>query len=92
MATLDSLKRALREKVPSTGPSSKLPLSDLQYSAGFDILMQGPGRLTYQDFIIPQLFKLLAPLFNSRIAISVLEIGPGPKSGKQISEPIFFLF
>ncbi|KAI0435665.1 hypothetical protein F4803DRAFT_544766 [Xylaria telfairii] len=80
MATLDALKRALRKKVPSTGPSSKLLLSDLQYSAGFDILMQGLGRVTYQDFIIPQLSKLLSPLFNSRIAISVLEIGPGPKS------------
>jgi hypothetical protein len=36
--------------------------------------------MTYQDFIIPQLSQLLAPLFNSRIYISVLEIGPGPKS------------
>jgi hypothetical protein len=34
----------------------------------------------YQDFIIPQLSQLLAPLFNSRISISVLEIGPGLKS------------
>lgn len=36
--------------------------------------------MTYQDFIIPQLFQLLAPLFNSRIHISALEIGPGQKS------------
>lgn len=36
--------------------------------------------MTYQDFIIPQLSRLLAPLFNSRTHISVLEIGPGPKS------------
>jgi adenine phosphoribosyltransferase len=36
--------------------------------------------MTYQDFIIPQLSQLLAPLFNSRIHISALEIGPGPKS------------
>ena len=34
----------------------------------------------YQDFIISQLFQLLAPLFNSRTHISALEIGPGPKS------------
>jgi adenine phosphoribosyltransferase len=36
--------------------------------------------MTYQDFIIPQLYQLLAPLFASRIYISALEIGPGPKS------------
>ena len=36
--------------------------------------------MTYQDFIIPQLSQLLAPLFNSRIHISMLEIGPGPRS------------
>ena len=36
--------------------------------------------MTYQDFIIPQLSQLLATLFNSRIHISALEIGPGPKS------------
>lgn len=36
--------------------------------------------MTYRDFIIPQLSQLLAPLFNSRIDISALEIGPGPKS------------
>ena len=56
------------------------PLSDTQYSAGFDTLVRGSGWTTYQDFIIPQLSQLLAPLFNSRIHISVLEIGPGPKS------------
>ncbi|OJJ83804.1 uncharacterized protein ASPGLDRAFT_58228 [Aspergillus glaucus CBS 516.65] len=31
-------------------------------------------------FIIPQLSQLLDPLFDSRTHISVLEIGPGPKS------------
>lgn len=60
--------------------SPKQPLSDTQYSAGFDILVQGLGWMTYQDFIIPQLSQLVAPLFNSRIHISALEIGPGPKS------------
>lgn len=80
MATLDSLKRALRQKAKATAASPKQPLSDTQYSAGFDILMRGSGWTTYQDFIIPQLSQLLAPLFNSRIHISALEIGPGPKS------------
>ncbi|SLM37871.1 phosphoribosyl transferase domain protein [Lasallia pustulata] len=80
MATLDSLKQALRQKARATASSPKQLLSDTQYSAGFDILVRGSGWITYQDFIIPQLSQLLAPLFNSRINISVLEIGPGPKS------------
>lgn len=80
MATLDSLKWALRQKVTVMGSSPKQPLSDIQNDAGFDTLLRGPGWMTYQDFIVPQLLELLAPLFNSRINISVLEIGPGPKS------------
>ena len=36
--------------------------------------------MTYQDFIIPQLSQLLATLLKSRSRISVLEVGPGPKS------------
>jgi adenine phosphoribosyltransferase len=76
MATLNALKQSLRQKA---NPSfSRQPLSDIQYSAGFDILVS--GGTTYQDFIIPQLSQLLSPLFNSRNYISVLEIGPGPKS------------
>src|SRR5271154_4646284 len=80
MATLDSLKRALRQKAKATAPSPKQPLSDAQYSAAFDILVRGSGWMTYKDFITPQLSQLLAPLCNSRIHISALEIGPGPKS------------
>jgi len=80
MATLDSLKQALRQKAKATASSPKQPLSDTQYSAGFDILVRGSGWMTYQDFIIPQIFQLLAPLFNLRVHISALEIGPGPKS------------
>lgn len=80
MATLDSLKRILRQKAIATTSSLTQPLSDSQYSAGFDILVRGPGRMTYQEFIIPQLYLLLAPLFNSRVRISALEVGPGPKS------------
>lgn len=80
MTTLDSLKQALRQKAKATASSLKQPLSDAQYSAGFDILLRGSGWITYQDFVIPQLSQLLAPLFNSRNHISALEIGPGPKS------------
>lgn len=34
----------------------------------------------YQNFIILQLSQLLASILNSRISISVLEIGPGSQS------------
>ncbi|RFU80835.1 phosphoribosyl transferase domain [Trichoderma arundinaceum] len=80
MATLDSLKWALGQKAMAMASSPKQSLSDDQYSAGFDLFLQGPGWTTYQDFIFPQLSQLLTPLFNSRARISVLEIGPGPKS------------
>lgn len=84
MATLESLKLALRQKVTTTAAaasSPRQPLSDQQYSAGFDTLVAGPGWTTYQEFIIPQLSQLLAPLFHARADdISILEIGPGPKS------------
>lgn len=81
MATLDSLKQTLRQNAKATAASSpKRPLSDTQYSAGFDVLVRGSGWMTYQDFIIPQLSQLLAPLFESRVQISALEIGPGPKT------------
>ena len=79
MATLDSLKQTLRQ-AKATASSPEQPLSDTQYSAGFDILVRGSGWMTYQDFIIPQLSQLLAPLFKSRVHISALEIGPGPKT------------
>jgi hypothetical protein len=81
MATLDSLKLALRRKVKATAPPKNHPLSDEEYSAGFDILAQGLGWTTsYENFVIPRLSQLLAPLFDSRVRVSVLEIGPGPKT------------
>ncbi|KID83875.1 phosphoribosyl transferase domain protein [Metarhizium guizhouense ARSEF 977] len=80
MATLESLKRSLRHKATTITPSLTRPLSDSQYSAGFDILLGGPGWFTYQEFIIPQLSVLLESLVNSGARISVLEVGPGPKS------------
>ncbi|KAL1873192.1 hypothetical protein Daus18300_004011 [Diaporthe australafricana] len=43
MATLDSLERALRQRAEEATLSSlKQSLSDKEYSAGFDILTQGP--------------------------------------------------
>lgn len=80
MATLGSLKQALREEASTLVLFLKQPLSDIQYEAGFNILVRGLGWNTYQNFIIPQISQLLTPLFNSRRHISVLEIGPGPKS------------
>lgn len=80
MATLESLKRALKQEAKATASAPEQPLSETQYSAGFNVLVQDSGWMTYQDFIIPQLSQLLAPLFDSRIHISALEIGPGPKS------------
>ncbi|KAK1238234.1 hypothetical protein MKX08_002813 [Trichoderma sp. CBMAI-0020] len=80
MATLDTLKQTLRQTARPTASYATQPLSQPQYSAGFDVLMQGSGWMTYQDFIVPQLSSLLDRLFELRVHISVLEIGPGPKS------------
>ncbi|OAL42701.1 hypothetical protein IQ07DRAFT_338536 [Pyrenochaeta sp. DS3sAY3a] len=78
MVTLQDLAGALRSRVISTTTSSRQALSDTQYSTGFDILVQ--GSTNYQNFIFPQLTRLFAPLLDTRDGISVLEIGPGPKS------------
>ncbi|EHK49558.1 hypothetical protein TRIATDRAFT_92606 [Trichoderma atroviride IMI 206040] len=79
MASLQSLELALGQ-VATAASSKKQPLSDAQYSAGLSFFTTGSGWATYQKFIIPQLSKVLAPLFKSRSRVSVLEIGPGPKS------------
>lgn len=78
MATLQDLKRTLRSNTSLDTTSSKQTLSDAKYSTGFNILVQ--GSTNYQDFIIPQLSQLLATLFDSRARLSILEIGPGPRS------------
>jgi adenine phosphoribosyltransferase len=81
MATLDSLKRDLQSAAAEIQSSSQLtwksPLSDAQYSAGFDTLA---GQEAYRDFIIPQLSLQLETLFETHTTVSILEIGPGPKS------------
>lgn len=80
MATLNALKQALRQKAATTALISTQPSSESQYDAGFNILSQGSGKQIYEDFIVPQLSLLLASLLQSRVCISVLEIGPGPES------------
>jgi adenine phosphoribosyltransferase/phosphomevalonate kinase len=82
MATLGSLKRALVQGANTTTsiPSPRDPLANEQYAAGFEAFVQGPGWTTYRDFIIPELAYLLAPLYGGDASISVLEIGPGPRS------------
>lgn len=80
MATLDALKGMLRKQASEITSTPTQALSDAQYKAGFNILTQGSGWLTYKDFIIPQLSLLLTPFFAAQSHISVLEIGPGPQS------------
>jgi adenine phosphoribosyltransferase/phosphomevalonate kinase len=77
MATLNELKHALRQAAQIT---LHQPLSDTQYSVGFQTLLQDSEWTTYQDFIIPQLSQLITTHFKSRNDLSVLEIGPGPRS------------
>ncbi|KAF4338108.1 phosphoribosyl transferase domain protein [Fusarium beomiforme] len=77
MATLNALKTALKQQVNAETPT--IPLSPEQYKDGFNFFVQDAGWETYQNFIIPQLSQLLST-FNSLSKISVLEIGPGPKS------------
>ncbi|KAF9776217.1 hypothetical protein IL306_005623 [Fusarium sp. DS 682] len=76
MATLNVLKKALKEQIKDKTPT--IPLSSEQYRDGFDSFVRDAGWKTYQDFIIPQLSQLLSSL--TRNELSVLEIGPGPKS------------
>ncbi|KAK4210635.1 hypothetical protein QBC37DRAFT_428487 [Rhypophila decipiens] len=79
MASLETLKKALREDAETVPSSARLPLTDEQYSAGFKIFKDGRAK-SYHEFIIPQLSTLMETLINARSRISVLEIGPGPES------------
>ncbi|CAG8229257.1 unnamed protein product [Penicillium salamii] len=80
MATLDSLKLALKQSSREGAPTQRLRLSDKQYRDGFNIIAKGRESMMYKDFIIPQLCHLLPSLFHLRANVSVLEIGPGPES------------
>ncbi|PKY03818.1 hypothetical protein P168DRAFT_345027 [Aspergillus campestris IBT 28561] len=79
MASIETLKSVLRQKAMAAAASTQT-LSDENYRDGFEIMAKDSGWISYQDFIIPQLSRLLTPLLDSRDWISVLEIGPGPKS------------
>jgi hypothetical protein len=78
MVNLNALKTALKQQVPNE--TSTKSLSDIQYSDGFDLFLQYLGWETYEQFTIPQLSQQLVDLSTSCSQISVLEIGPGPKS------------
>ncbi|KAH7371933.1 hypothetical protein BKA66DRAFT_468882 [Pyrenochaeta sp. MPI-SDFR-AT-0127] len=79
MATVQTLKKVLLQRATVRAASLGQPLTDAQYSAGFDILRVAED-FTYRDFIIPQLSQLLATSFGTHDHVSALEIGPGPKS------------
>lgn len=76
MTPLASLKIALREEAKGT---TTRPLTESQYSIGLETITEGAGQNTYRQFILPQLAQLLA-LFPPQHEISILEVGPGPKS------------
>ncbi|KAF5002043.1 hypothetical protein FGRMN_654 [Fusarium graminum] len=78
MATLKNLKSVLKKLVPDT--ASTTLLTDKQYSDGFDLFLQQGGWETYRNFIVPQLSQQLSHLLAKCDQISLLEVGPGPKS------------
>jgi hypothetical protein len=78
MATLQELKSTLHSTTISTTPSLIKTLTDKEYRTAFEIIVRGSNY--YQEFVVPQLTRLLASLLDSKDRISVLEIGPGPKS------------
>jgi hypothetical protein len=80
MATLDELKQALQSKATSTSTSSTQPLSETQYSAGFQVFQQAAAWGNYRDFIIPQLSQRLTKHFTPNRELSILEVGPGSRS------------
>ncbi|KFH46017.1 hypothetical protein ACRE_031880 [Hapsidospora chrysogenum ATCC 11550] len=69
MATLDSLKWALRHKATAVASFPAQPLSESQYRDGFGIVRHSE-QTTYQDFIIPQLSLFLGRLHSHPPAAS----------------------
>jgi adenine phosphoribosyltransferase len=80
MATLNLLEVALRQEPIATDSFIRQSLADAEYSIGLEILMRESGWKTYRNFIIPHLTHLLAPFLKSDASISILDVGPGPKS------------
>ena len=64
MATLQELKGMLHSTTISTTTSSQKTLSDIKYSTGFEIMVRGSDY--YQQFVFPQLSRLLALLLDSK--------------------------
>ncbi|OAG06155.1 uncharacterized protein CC84DRAFT_1146036 [Paraphaeosphaeria sporulosa] len=79
MATLDHLKQTLRIQMNKSVFLEQQPLSEQQYSDGFQVLLQA-SKVSYQEFITPQLNQLLRFLVDSQSPVSILEVGPGPSS------------
>ena len=80
MATLDSLKQSLRSaaaEILSQQRAHTSPLSAEQYSAGFSAFA---NQMAYREFKIPKLPSLVESLLQTRTSLSILEVGPGPKS------------
>ncbi|KAM0497115.1 hypothetical protein ACHAP8_007016 [Fusarium lateritium] len=78
MATLDALRIALWQQIPSQ--ASTQVLSDDQYQEGFNLFLHHNGWNNYRNFVIPKLSQLLHSHLQSQKDVSVLEIGPGPTS------------
>ncbi|KAJ6780546.1 hypothetical protein PWT90_06634 [Aphanocladium album] len=79
MATLESLKSRLRDQAQAVSSLRKGLLSNKQYEAGFENFALDLGKRSYDNFIIPQLSRIFQAA-ESYPKISVLEIGPGPKT------------
>ncbi|OAK96956.1 hypothetical protein IQ06DRAFT_296891 [Phaeosphaeriaceae sp. SRC1lsM3a] len=77
MKDLELLKQALRDAAKET---SNNKLTEVDYEDGFSLLASPPNNKIYDDFISPKLQETLTPLFASRNKLSVLEIGPGPRT------------
>ncbi|KXT10524.1 hypothetical protein AC579_2362 [Pseudocercospora musae] len=77
MATVGHLKTALRD---AAAYSSRVALTQQQYSDGFEVFFQNTGLSNYHAFVVPQLSRLVYHLTKTKPSISILEIGPGPET------------
>ncbi|OAL46964.1 hypothetical protein IQ07DRAFT_145620 [Pyrenochaeta sp. DS3sAY3a] len=81
MASLTDLKKALTSAATTSSPTIKQRTpTDKEYCKGFETLLRGAEWKTYQDFIIPELCRLVDSKSKSCEEFSILEIGPGPRT------------
>lgn len=80
MASISQLKGALTDATSKILPSRAKHLSDSDYAEGFALFTSPPNGNVYNEFTTSTLCDILTPLFDSCKAVSVLEIGPGPKT------------